>query len=279
MHSPYDEALPFLPSDPLRHQEVGSLAFVQFGLTKHFTYIGLAVQTNAPNIVNRLYNLGYTKRNLLINCPDRTYAWSKAISTIAEALEPGALQVVKDEALHMAAKSALPRTTRILLARGANPNNRPVVRRLDGMVTVGTTALQEVLFHPAHREEGEIDTPFVTLNVCPWRWHRYAVFYIAFVCREDFASVTGCSSPHKRLAIEDYMCSHSALVGLQAVDVHANPRRVYHGYRVIHTLQALLEGGGDMALVTQGQIEVCWKGHSSISTRAANGMTAPDERT
>ncbi|KAJ4412923.1 hypothetical protein N0V85_003638 [Neurospora sp. IMI 360204] len=117
----YDPSLPFLPSSPSR--EAVESAHLRFCLIKPFTYLGLAIQSDAPQILSHLYNLGDTKTKLLETTTSRSYAWYKAISTLAKALSPDALQQIKDEALHIAAKSAFPRTTRLLLAKGANPNS------------------------------------------------------------------------------------------------------------------------------------------------------------
>ncbi|KAK3337865.1 hypothetical protein B0H65DRAFT_552371 [Neurospora tetraspora] len=97
---------------------------LRFFLTKRFIYIGLAIQADTPSILGYLFNLPDTKTKLLNTTASASYAWYKCISTLSKGLsEPDALQTIKDEALHIAAKSAFPRTTRLLLSKGADPNS------------------------------------------------------------------------------------------------------------------------------------------------------------
>lgn len=224
----------------------------------------------------------------------RTYDWYKCIATIAKAVQPDALQFIKDEALHIAAKAAFPRTTRLLLAKGANPNSRgtslpsPIARQQAGTgemaaVTQGTTPTQEVSFHPVYLEEGE-NPP--TVNECHWRSHIYPVQVVVFPKGTDFPLVTGCPTPNSRLAGppgsdgDSGMCIHSGLINLAAEELGARPYRVYEGYRAFHTMLALLVGGGDLVNTPEAEgtgthEECCAIGLPGPFV--AHGMWAPTE--
>ncbi|KAK1781441.1 hypothetical protein QBC45DRAFT_440072 [Copromyces sp. CBS 386.78] len=287
MTTPYHEPLPFLhEAAPLDKEPC---AHLQFYLAKRFTYIGLATQADAPNVLAHLYNLPKTKAKLLqSSSPNRSDRWYMCIATIARALSAtDAWQSVKDQALHIAAKAAFPRTTRLLLAKGANPNSRcapllpPLVdghEQIDGMeeetaavapgaVVQGTTPTQELWFHPLRREEGDEDSEDYVPHYCPWRTHIYAVQIVVFPAPAGykyFPLVTGCDIPHRWLDPDgglgcadnggnsSGMCVHSLTINL-GVEEMRRPRRVFGAYRPLHTLFALTSAGGEIEPAAEGQ--------------------------
>ncbi|KAK3954408.1 hypothetical protein QBC32DRAFT_88367 [Pseudoneurospora amorphoporcata] len=313
MITPYQEPLPFLhEAGPLDREPC---AHLQFYLAKRFTYIGLATQADAPNVLAHLYNLPKSKAKFLkAPSPNRSDRWYMCIVTIARALSaPDAWQSVKDQALHIAAKAAFPRTTRLLLAKGANPNSRcaPLLpalvdghEQIDGMeeetaagaagaVVQGTTPTQEVWFHPLHREEGDEDSEDYVEHDCPWRTHIYPVQIVVFPAGyKNFPLVTGCDIPHRRLdpdgglgsadnggsSINSGMCMDSLAINL-GVEEMRRPSRVFRAYRPLHTLLALMSAGGEFEPAAGGQGA---NGHAheeacGLNLHVVHGMLAPRE--
>ncbi|KAK3400642.1 hypothetical protein B0T20DRAFT_150418 [Sordaria brevicollis] len=287
---PLHEAIPFLPDG-----NVGTVnshwSHLQFFLAKHFTYVGLATQGDAPKVLAYMYHMDdSTEINLLTQLsPLRTFAWSKCIRTIAKGLHPEALQFTKDEALHIAAKAAFPRITQRLLANGANPNRpceplpSPVVAHENGTaVNQGTTPTQEVIFHPTHRimEVG-------TVHECPWRCSIYAVKEVLFPKATNLPLVTGC--PHPRAtgpgaAGGSGMCIHSVVINLTTEELATRPYRAYEGYRVYHTALRLIDGGGDSTNIPEllgiggTHEQYCVATDPDSLVGQAHGMRAPTER-
>lgn len=75
------------------------------------------------------------------------------------------------------------------------------------------------------------------------------------------------------------MCLHGSLVGLdsQVMNTPAGPRRVFHGYRVLHTLLALVEGGADVGLAVAAQAELDLEGNGTAHEEvcAVNQLPGP----
>ncbi|KAJ4412925.1 hypothetical protein N0V85_003640 [Neurospora sp. IMI 360204] len=160
METPYHQPVPFLPL--VTHFDLQP-SHLRFFLTKTFTYIGLATQADAANILAYLFNLSDTKtsqsRLSAHNSPASGH--KAAITKVTSSTE-----IAKKKLKHILSSRAL-----------------EIIKR--------TMILEAQKVKEA--QEGSPEATNYLIYVCPWRWHLYAVYFIVFLESGDLPVVTGCS--------------------------------------------------------------------------------------